>query len=132
MIEYNNFNKSAALRFSTKRTVTDEMALTISVIITAVLAKYISPGSVRVYRIVRIRDAFWSVKIMRLHALIPIDFAAENEKKTLFSHENMDVMLSNLNHYMNKQIHGCLSFKVTPQLMRGIINLEIKKKYFSK
>ena len=127
MIEYNNLNKSVALRFSTKRTVTDEMALTISVIITAVLAKYMSPGSVRVYRIVRIRDAFWSVKIMRLHALIPMDFAAENEKKTLFSHENMDVT-----HYMNKQIHGCLSFKVTPQLMRGKINLEIKKKYFSK
>ena len=69
---------------------------------------------------------------MRLHALIPIDFAAENEKKTLFSHENMDVMLSNLNHYMNKQIHGCLSFKVTSQLMRGKMNLEIKKKCFSK
>lgn len=43
---------------------------------------------------------------MRLHALIPIDFAAEN---------------------VNKQIHGCLSFKVTPQLMRGEMNLEIKK-----
>ena len=69
---------------------------------------------------------------MRLHALIPMDFAAENEKKTLFSHENMDVMLSNLTHYMNKQIHGCLSFKVTPQLMRGKMHLEIKKKYFSK
>ena len=70
---------------------------------------------------------------MRLHALIPIDFAAENEKKTLFSHENMDVMLSNyLNHYMNKQIPGCLSFKVTPQLLKGKMNLEIKKKYFSK
>ena len=69
---------------------------------------------------------------MRLHALIPMDFAAENEKKTLCSHENMDVMLSNLNHYMNKQIHGCLSFKVTPQLMRGKMNLEIKKKCFSK
>ena len=49
------------------------------------------------------------------------------KKKTPFSHENMDVMLSNLNHYMNKQIHGCLSFKVTPQLMRGKMNLEIKK-----
>ena len=54
------------------------------------------------------------------------------KKKTLFSHENMDVMLSNLNHYMNKQIHGCLSFKVTPQLLKGKMNLEIKKKYFSK
>ena len=65
---------------------------------------------------------------MRLHALIPMDFAAENgKKKPLFSHENMDVMLSNLNHYMNKQIRGCLSFKVTPQLMRGKMNLEIKK-----
>lgn len=68
---------------------------------------------------------------MRLHALKPMDFAAENEKKSSFSHENMDVMLSNLNHYMNKQIHGCLSFKVTPQLMRRKMNLEIKKKYFS-
>lgn len=70
---------------------------------------------------------------MRLHALIPMDFAAENEKKkTLFSDENMDVMLSNLNHYMNMQIRGCLSFKVTPQLLKGKMNLEIKKKYFSK
>ena len=69
---------------------------------------------------------------MRLHALIPMDFAAENEKKNPFSHENMDVMLSNLNHYMNKQIHGCFSVKVTPQLMRGKMNLEIKKNYFSK
>ena len=69
---------------------------------------------------------------MRLHALIPMDFAAENEKTTLFSHENMDAMLSNLNHYMNKQIRGCLSFKFTPQLMREKVNLEIKKTYFSK
>ena len=46
------------LRFSPSKIAIDESNLTISVIITAVLAKYMSPGSVRVYRIVRMSDAF--------------------------------------------------------------------------
>ena len=71
MTEYKNLSHSTTLCFSPSKIAIDEKTLTISVIITAVLAKYMSPGSVRVYRIIRMSDAFWTVRMRRLHALMP-------------------------------------------------------------
>ena len=70
MIENKNLSHSTTLCFSPSKIAIDVKTFTISVIITAVLAKYMSPGSVRVYRIVRMSDAFWTVRMMRLHALM--------------------------------------------------------------
>ena len=46
------------LRFSASRISMVVTTFTTSVIITAVLEKYMSPGSVRVYLIVNMREAF--------------------------------------------------------------------------
>ena len=53
--------------------VTDTTALKSSVIMTAVLAEYMSPGRVRVYRNVSITNAFCNVKMNRLQTFMDIE-----------------------------------------------------------
>ena len=54
------------LRFSANIINKHANTLKISANITAVVAMYISPGRVREYRIVRISDAFCTVKVIKL------------------------------------------------------------------
>lgn len=70
MIEYKNLSYSIIFCFFFSKIIIDVKIFIIFVIIIVVLVKYMFFGRVRVYRIIRMSDVFWIVRMIRFYVLM--------------------------------------------------------------